>query len=147
MGNICRSPAAEIIFRKLVTDAGLNSRFMIDSAGTIGHHEGASPDSRMSETLRRAGYQVEGSARQILAADLERFDWIITMDEANLTDVRKLDPSGECDSRIRPFVSFCRNHDDPRVPDPYYGGQRGFDHVLRLLEDGCEGLLETVRTE
>ena len=95
----------------------------------------------MSESLERHGYAVTGCARQIQAAELADFDLIVTMDESNLTDVLSLDPSGECHPKIRPLVSFLKEHDDLRVPDPYYGGQRGFDHVIRLLEDGCAGIL------
>lgn len=141
LGNICRSPAAEMIFKKRVTATGRSQEFEIDSAGTIGHHQGSPPDPRMAEALRQKGYPVEGSARQIQATDLENFDLIVTMDETNLADVRRLDTTAELHSKIRPFMSFCRHHDDLRVPDPYYGGQRGFDHVIRLLEDGCEGIL------
>ena len=144
LGNICRSPAAEIIFRKQVADAGRGGEFEIDSAGTIGHHHGSPPDPRMAESLRQKGFTVEGSARQIKAADLEEFDLIVTMDETNLAEVRRLDQSGRLHSKIQSFVSFCRDHDDLRVPDPYYGGQRGFDHVIRLLEDGCAGILESL---
>ena len=142
LGNICRSPAAEIIFRKLVDDAGRADDFNIDSAGTIGHHQGAPPDPRMSDALERNGFTVQGRSRKIEAADLENFDLIVTMDESNLTDVRRLDPTGRLHPKIRPLVSFCRTHDDLRVPDPYYGGQRGFDHVISLLGDGCGGILE-----
>ncbi|MEO8616674.1 MAG: low molecular weight protein-tyrosine-phosphatase [Luteolibacter sp.] len=142
LGNICRSPAAEIIFRKLVEDAGRSAEFEIDSAGTIGHHEGTPPDPRMCEALTKKGFPISGRARRIDTQDLEKFDLIITMDESNLTDVRSLDREGLFHSKIRPFVSFCRSHSDLRVPDPYYGGQRGFDHVIRLLEDGCTGILE-----
>ena len=99
----------------------------------------------MSEALKRQGFTVAGRARQIEACDLEIFDLIVTMDEANLRDVRSLDPSGKFHAKIRPFVSFCRDHDDLRVPDPYYGGQRGFDHVIELLKDGCEGILAEMK--
>ena len=143
LGNICRSPAAEIIFRKMVDDTGRTSEFEIDSAGTIGHHEGAAPDPRMSDALKRNGYTISGQARRISAEDLETFDLIVTMDESNLADVRSLDSEGRFHSKIRPFVGFCRTHDDLRVPDPYYGGQRGFDHVISLLGDGCAGILES----
>lgn len=142
LGNICRSPAAEIIFRKLVDDAGRTEDFQIDSAGTIGHHQGSPPDSRMADALERKGFAVTGRARRIEARDLERFDLIVTMDESNLRDVQSLDKKGRFHSKIRPLVSFCRTHDDLRVPDPYYGGQRGFDHVIELLADGCQGILE-----
>jgi protein-tyrosine phosphatase len=143
LGNICRSPAAEIIFRKLAVDAGRGAEFEIDSAGTIGHHEGAPPDSRMSATLEQRGYPISGRSREIRTADLECFDLIVTMDETNFEDVQRLDRSGALHGKIRPLVSFCRDHDDARVPDPYYGGQRGFDHVIRLLEDGCGRILES----
>lgn len=147
LGNICRSPAAEIIFRQQVADAGRGGEFEIDSAGTIGHHHGSPPDPRMAESLRQKGFAVEGSARQIEATDLVNFDLIVTMDETNLAEVRRLDRSGKLHSKIQPFVSFCRDHDDLRVPDPYYGGQRGFDHVIRLLEDGCAGILDSLEAK
>ena len=146
LGNICRSPAAEIIFRKLTVDGGREADFEVDSAGTIGHHEGAAPDGRMAESLEQRGYRITGRSREIRTADLERFDLIVTMDETNFEDVRRLDPNGSQHGKIRSLVSFCRDHDDARVPDPYYGGQRGFDHVIRLLEDGCAGILESFET-
>lgn len=142
LGNICRSPAAEIIFRHQVREAGLSAEFLIDSAGTIGLHRGAPPDSRMSAALERRGFTVSGRSRQIEAADLEHFDLILTMDEANFSDVRKLTP--ESNNKVRPFIGYCRNHSDPRVPDPYYGGQKGFEHVIDLLEDGCAGVFESL---
>jgi protein-tyrosine phosphatase len=143
MGNICRSPAAEIIFTQMCEEAGRKHDFIIDSAGTISHHQGSPPDSRMAESLIQHGYRIHGTARQIQTADLEYHDLIATMDESNLVDVRRLDTTGLHHEKIRPFVSFCRTHDDKRVPDPYYGGRRGFDHVTRLLEDGCRGILES----
>ena len=141
LGNICRSPAAEIVFRKLVTDSGRALDFEIDSAGTIGHHEGSAPDSRMAATLRGKGYTISGTSRKIHSRDLEHFDLILTMDEENLSAVRELDPRGTHHGKIRPLVEFCADKIDIRVPDPYYGGQRGFDYVVRLLEDGCQGVL------
>ena len=146
LGNICRSPAAEIIFRKQAEDAGRAGDFEIDSAGTIGHHQGSPPDPRMSEALEQRGFTISGKARRIEADDLQTFDLIVTMDETNLSDVQRLDPSGKLHSKIRPFMSFCRHHDDPRVPDPYYGGKRGFDHVIALLEDGCGEILASLAT-
>lgn len=144
LGNICRSPAAEIIFRHQAGNAGLLDGLLIDSAGIIGHHQGSPPDPRMAAALQRRGYPVTGKARKIRIDDLRIFDLIVTMDETNLADVRGLDPDGSFHEKIRPFVGFCRRHNDPRVPDPYYGGQRGFDHVINLLEDGCEGILAEV---
>lgn len=145
MGNICRSPAGEIIFRKLVADAGLPADFEIDSAGTIGSHQGEAPDSRMAEALGRRGYDVRGRARKIRREDLKDFDMIVTMDEDNLDGVRALDQEGRFREKIRPLVGFCREHQVPRVADPYYGGVRGFEHVIDVLEDGCAGILREVR--
>ncbi len=96
----------------------------------------------MSAALKRLGYEVTGASRQLLPADLENFDLIVTMDETNLADVRELDASGSLHPKIRPLVSFCRTHKDKRVPDPYYGGEAGFAHVISLLEDACGGILE-----
>lgn len=95
----------------------------------------------MASALEKKGYKIMGKSRQILPGDLEAFDMIVTMDETNFSDVRELDPTGTHHPKVRTLVSFCRNHDDPRVPDPYYGGQAGFDHVIRMLEDGCGGIL------
>lgn len=144
LGNICRSPAAEIIFRQQAADEGRSDEFQIDSAGTIGFHQGAPPDPRMSEALERQGFTIQGRSRQIDVADLETFDLIVTMDEANFNDVRELDPGGTHHAKIRPFMEFCRTFDDPRVPDPYYGGERGFKHVIELLKDGCQGILAEI---
>jgi protein-tyrosine phosphatase len=145
LGNICRSPAAEIIFRRFVSDAGLGHAITADSAGTISHHEGSAPDERMADALVRHGFRVEGQARKIKPGDLEDFDLIVTMDEQNHRDVLALDPSGVFHNKVRPFVSFCQDHDDLRVPDPYYGGQRGFNHVVALLRDGCRGILDFLK--
>jgi protein-tyrosine phosphatase len=144
LGNICRSPAAEIIFRHHASLAGMADDIEIDSAGIIGHHTDSPPDPRMAAALQGRGYHVAGKARKIQRHDLRDFDLIITMDESNLADVRGLDPCDEYSEKIRPFMSFCRHHNDPRVPDPYYGGQRGFDHVIDLLEDGCQGILAEI---
>ncbi len=141
LGNICRSPAAETIFRKLAADSGRAADFEIDSAGTAGFHAGCSPDTRMAATLKEKGYSPGGVARQLQSVDLEKFDLILTMDEENLAAVLKMDTRRLHHSKVHPFVDFCAEKIDSRVPDPYYGGQRGFNHVLRLLEDGCRGIL------
>lgn len=141
MGNICRSPAAEIVFRKMVGDAGREADFEIDSAGTIGFHKGKPPDARMAAHLAKNGYKVEGRSRQVTASDLRDFDLILTMDEENLSDALSLDPAGGFHHKVKPFVDFLREHKAPRIPDPYYGGDEGFAHVIELLEDGCAELL------
>lgn len=144
MGNICRSPAAEIVFRKMVGEAGLEGGFEIDSAGTIGFHKGSPPDPRMSAHLAKRGYPVEGRSRQLVAGDLRVFDILLTMDEENLADTLALDPSGNFHHKVKPFVDFLTGNDAPRIPDPYYGGDHGFAHVIDLLENGCEALLENL---
>ncbi len=142
MGNICRSPAAEIVFRKMVGDAGLEEHFEIDSAGTIGYHEGNPPDARMASHLEKRGYRVEGKSRPLRKTDLRDFDVLLTMDEENLADTLRLDPDSEFHGKVTPFTGYLRENEAPRIPDPYYGGDGGFSHVIDLLEDGCAVLLD-----
>lgn len=144
MGNICRSPAAEIVMRQLVTRAGLHERIHIDSAGTIGYHTGKQPDSRMAATLRARGYQPAGCARQVAAADLAAFDLILAMDDENFRDLSALAHGTSFQSKVRRFTEFCRRHAASHVPDPYYGGPDGFEHVADLIEDGAAGLLDWI---
>ncbi len=145
MGNICRSPAAEIVFRQQVSEAGLNDSIHIDSAGTIGYHSGKGPDPRMADTLRRRGYLIAGRARQVTAADLADFDLILAADPENLADLRRLDREGLHRGKIRLLVDYCVDKEADHVPDPYYGGQQGFEEVADLVEDACSGLLEEIR--
>lgn len=147
MGNICRSPAGEGVLRHLVRDAGLEDRIEIDSCGTIGYHTGDPPDHRMTAAAAQRGIRLEGAARQIRARDLATFDLILAMDAENFANVRALDPNGEAGERIRRFCDFCTEHRETEVPDPYYGGARGFEHVLDLLEDGCQGVLAHARAQ
>jgi protein-tyrosine phosphatase len=149
LGNICRSPAAEGIFRHLVREEGMIDRIHIDSAGTGGWHEGESPDARMIQHAGRRGYDISDLiARQIQAPqDLRHFDYILTMDNSNLRNVRALDTKSEHQHKIKPLVSFCRVHSVEEVPDPYYKGDEGFEHVLDLLEDACLELLRHLKKE
>jgi len=139
MGNICRSPAAEGVFSKLVADAGRTNEFEIDSAGTIGYHSGEPPDRRMRAAAERRGYRLDGLARQIKLSDYHRFDWIVTMDNANFSDVSAMNPGGK--ARVVRLCDYCENHSETEVPDPYYGGETGFYRVLDVLEDACSSLL------
>lgn len=123
-------------------DAGLAGSLEIDSAGTIGYHEGNPPDARMAAHLKARGYTVRGESRPLCKADLTGFDLLLTMDEENLADTLRLDPEGKYHRKVKPFVDFLRENEAPRVPDPYYGGDRGFSHVIDLLEDGCAALVE-----
>jgi protein-tyrosine phosphatase len=146
MGNICRSPSAEAVFRHRVEQAGLLDRFRIDSAGTIGFHTGNRADSRMRQAASRRGYSLDSIARQVQPRDFEEFDHIIAMDLANLSDLRNLQRQAPGKANLSLMGDYCRHHKDREVPDPYYGGEAGFEHVLDLLEDACEGLLEHLQT-
>lgn len=143
MGNICRSPAAEIIFRHLVHKAGRAQEFLIESAGTIGIHQGNPPDHRMSHHLQKNGYEVFGSSRKIAARDLVTFDLILVMDDDNERDVRSLDSQEHYAAKIRKLTDFATHHSINHVPDPYYGGDEGFAQVVELIEDSCNGLLQS----
>lgn len=140
MGNICRSPAAEGVFRKMVSDAGREEEFYIDSAGTIGYHAGGRADSRMRATAGNRGYQLDSIARRIEQEDFGIFDFIVTMDEDNYRDVSDLD-NGDGAVVVR-MCDYCETHANTEVPDPYYGGPAGFENVLDILEDACANFLK-----
>lgn len=142
MGNICRSPTAEGIFQKLVSDADRESEFEIDSAGTIGYHSGERADARMREAAASRGYVLESRARRIEHSDFDRFDWIVTMDDANFRDVQDMDPGSR--ARVVRMCDYCETHDETEVPDPYYGGASGFQVVIDILEDACSNLLRKI---
>ena len=147
MGNICRSPAAEGVFLHLLAEAGLEDCFAVDSAGTGGWHVGDRADRRMIAAAERRGIHLPSRARQIEAADLQRFDHILTMDADNLAAVQRLERQAPGRARISPLIDHCRRLRSPGVPDPYYGGEDGFERVLDLLEDACAGLLEDLLQE
>lgn len=146
LGNICRSPAADGVMRDVVEKAGLASRIEIDSAGTAGWHSGKLPDNRMRQAASARGITLDHRARQFKAVDLERFDLILAMDRDNERNIRALDRENRHAAKIRLFCDFCTDHSEREVPDPYYGGPEGFEHVLDLIEDGCEGLLREVKS-
>jgi len=148
LGNICRSPAAEGVFLHLLGREGLDDAFVVDSAGTGGWHVGKPPDPRMQAAARRRGIHLPSRARQIELDDLLTFDHILTMDDENLAAVRALarrTAGATSSARIAPLGSHCRRLAFREVPDPYYGGEEGFERVLDLLEDACTGLLEDLR--
>lgn len=139
MGNICRSPLAENMFRHLAEQRSASELFEIDSAGTIDYHAGASPDARMIATANKRGLKMTGKARRVVPADFTRFDYLICMDEDNREDIlamgaplEKVRLLLECD----PSATICE------VPDPYYGGEDGFETVYRLAESACAALLD-----
>ena len=144
LGNICRSPSAENIMNYLVQQKGLENQIICDSAGTSSYHIGASPDRRMQAAASRRGIKLVGQARQFEASDFEQFDLILAMDRSNYRDILKLDSDSIYGDKVRLMCDFASQHRDREVPDPYYGGEAGFDHVINLLLDACDGLLEEV---
>ena len=145
MGNICRSPAAEGIFKYKVQEQGLDDSFHIDSAGTYGWHEGELPDDRMRNHASRRGYNLTSRSRPITYGDFEHFDFIIGMDDNNMQNLQRMAPNLESKRKIRRMTDFCRIHTADCVPDPYYGGASGFELVLDMLEDACKGLLDELK--
>jgi protein-tyrosine phosphatase len=143
MGNICRSPAAEGVFQKLVEDAGQAAEFDIDSAGTIGYHSGNAADSRMRAAAAARGYDLTSRARRIERRDFDDFDLIVAMDDDNYHDISSLD-TGQ-GARVVRMCDYGERHGHLEVPDPYYGGSQGFENVLDILEDACSALLEEVK--
>lgn len=142
LGNICRSPSAENIMNHLIDREGLSDRIVCDSAGTSSYHIGSPPDRRMAVAAKKQGIELMGAARQFQRQDFEEFDLILAMDRDNYRDILSLDRQGTYAEKVRLMCDFCTRHDLKEVPDPYYGGPAGFDRVIDLLMDACEGLLE-----
>ena len=144
LGNICRSPAAEGVFLHLLKQRGLSDRFMVDSAGTGGWHVGNPADRRMQAAANRRGIELPSRARQICLDDFSSFDLVLTMDDDNLAAVRGLaqEAGAGATATITPMLHYARNFSETEVPDPYYGGEAGFEHVLDLLDDACANLLD-----
>lgn len=144
MGNICRSPTAEGVFRRLVEEAGLSGKIQIDSAGTHDYHIGAPPDHRAQAAAAQRGYDLSAlRGRQVERADFERFDYILAMDGDNLANLQRLCPPPH-KNRVGLFLEYGRNLALREVPDPYYGGAQGFEQVLDLVEEAAAGLLEEI---
>ncbi len=143
LGNICRSPAADGVLHAMVAKAGVSELFEIDSAGTYAGHAGELPDGRMRQAAARRGYQLTHRSRPVEIDDFLYFDRIIAMDDSNFENLRRMAPLPEGVDKIERFAPLCREHSDVHyIPDPYYGGHDGFDHVLDLLEDGCKTILD-----
>ncbi|KLV11431.1 low molecular weight phosphotyrosine protein phosphatase [Photobacterium ganghwense] len=141
MGNICRSPTAEAVLRTKVAERGLSME--IDSAGTIGYHAGELPDPRSRAAGEARGYSFSGMrARQVIPEDFEVFDLILAADNANLRDLQAICPA-DYRHKVKLFMAYGRSG-VTEIPDPYYGGPHGFEHVLDLVEDAAEALLDTL---
>lgn len=139
LGNICRSPSAEGVMKKLVEGLPIT----VESAGTAGYHIGELPDPRTRSHAAKRGYQLVSRARKFDPdEDFEAFDRIIAMDSNNLRDLKSLDRSGQYHHKLSIMTDYCRDIEADHVPDPYYGGPDGFERVLDILEDACAGLLK-----
>ena len=141
LGNICRSPTAEAVMRRLVAERGLGAQVEVDSAGTIGFHAGRPSDPRTAAAGRRRGYDFGHRARQVTAADLGSFDYVVAMDRANLADLKALGPAR---AELSLLLDHCAAAGNCEVPDPYHGGPEGFDRVIDLAEAGCTALLDQI---
>lgn len=141
MGNICRSPTADGVMRHKVATRLWQHWIEVDSAGTHAHHVGEAPDRRSQQHAQRRGYDLSMlRARQLVAQDFETSDLVLVMDWDNLALAEQLCPPTQR-HKLKRLTEFCTRHDSPVVPDPYYGGVQGFEQVLDLVEDACEGLL------
>lgn len=148
LGNICRSPLAEVVFGEIVREEGVEDRFDIDSAGTSDYHTGDPPDPRTVQEAQRRGLVLDHAARQIRAADLERFDYVIAMDASNLGRIERLAKSRPRRAELHLLRAFDEDaSDDLEVPDPYFGGPDGFADVHDMVERACRGLLRHIRSQ
>jgi protein-tyrosine phosphatase len=147
MGNICRSPTAHGVFQHKVNQLGLQGKITVDSAGTLDYHAGDPPDQRAQQHAQRRGYDLSDlRARQIKPIDFNTFDLIAVMDWDNLSYVDGMCPP-ESKAKVHRLTEFCTRHQADVVPDPYYGGVQGFDHVLDLVEDACDGLMVHIQQQ
>ena len=146
MGNICRSPTAHGVFRQMVVDEGLTHLVEIDSAGTHAYHLSEPPDRRARETALARGVDIgDLRARRAVAEDFLHFDYILAMDQDNYLNLNEICPPGMAD-KLKLFMDFAPELQVRDVPDPYYGGQRGFERVFDLLESASRGLLADLKT-
>lgn len=145
MGNICRSPTAHGVFLKMVADQLLDHLIEVDSAGTHAYHVGEPPDPRAQAAAHRRGVDLSPlRARKVKPDDFEEFDYILAMDEDNFQILEQIKPAGR-DGRLHMFLEFAQHMPEREVPDPYYGGESGFERVLDLIEAAAEGLIEDIR--
>lgn len=145
LGNICRSCTAEEIMRTILKREGLDKMIEVDSAGLISYHQGEQADPRMRAHASRRGYNITHLSRPVRMSDFEEFDLILGMDDSNISRLHELAPSIEAEGKIRRMAEFCTRIPADHVPDPYYGGAQGFENVIDILEDTCEGVLAAIR--
>lgn len=160
LGNICRSPAAEAVMNKVLSDRGLNEKYFVDSCGTGGgsldwymengfsHHTGSAPDIRMQYAAKQRGYVLDTRSRPLNKEDFDRFDYIVAMDSSNIDSVETARQHWGIDDKANVKVMLMSEFSSDEsfrgkgVPDPYYSGQDGFDHALDLILDSCNGLVD-----
>ncbi len=148
MGNICRSPCGEGVMQKFIKDKNLEKELMCDSAGTISYHAGDPADARMKKHAQKRGYSLDSISRQIkYPEDYKNYDYIVVMDKENLNNVLELDQENQYRKKIFEMVEFCINPHPGVVPDPYYGGDKGFEEVIDIVEDGCQNMLDKIIKE
>ena len=148
LGNICRSPAAEGVMKTLLKNQKMDDKVLVDSCGTSAYHEGERADHRMRTHATQRGYELDSLARGFRdEQDFEVFDYILTMDDSNYQKIVALDKAGKYKNKIIKVTDFCKKVDAVDVPDPYYGGPEGFENVLDILEDACDGLLKQIKGE
>ena len=146
LGNICRSCTAEEIFRTITQKEDAERLFKVDSAGIIDYHEGELPDARMRRHAAQHGYQLTHRSRPVSQEDFKRFDLIAAMDESNREKLLRIAPSEEARKKIVMMASYLKHHPEHHViPDPYYGGEEGFELVIELLEDACQSLYDSLK--
>lgn len=145
LGNICRSPAAEGILKRMVREQGLDNKISVDSAGTSGYHDGDLPDHRMRQHGARRGYKFDSRSRRFTSLDFDQFDVVLAMDDSNYHNIMRLAPDLESEKKVYRMVDFSKRFGHDHIPDPYYSGADGFELVLDLLEDACEGLLDKLK--
>jgi len=146
MGNICRSPTAEGVFRKLVVDEGLSHAIEIDSAGTHAYHIGSKPDARSQAAAQKRGIDLNSQrARKVNDLDFEMFDYILPMDRENYSNLIEQCPT-HLEKKLQLFLEFASGFNEMEVPDPYYGGNQGFERVLDMVEEASKGLLWHIKT-
>ena len=144
MGNICRSPTAHGVMRARIAQRGWSEHVQVDSCGTHAYHVGEPPDQRSLQHAARRGYDFSDlRARQVSAHDFKRHDMILVMDHQNMARLEQICPPS-LQHKLQLLTKYCRHHRSATVPDPYYGGEQGFENVLNLIEDACEGLLDHI---
>jgi len=144
LGNICRSPSAEAVFRHLLDQRGLSEDFTVDSAGTSAYHAGEPADKRMRKHAAKRGIQLTSISRKFRISDFDQFDHIIAMDHDNMSELKKMARNENDLGKLTMMTDYSKKYNMDHVPDPYFGGEEGFEQVLDLLEDAGQGLVETL---